>query len=240
MKNRKRRLCRIPQRTALWFDLKKGFFTASEIGQWIFKDPAKLNKAEQSARLNLVFKKIAAISGGEAPLNATADALEWGNENEPYAVEEFHRLTGVESVSMGFVAVDGLRVGCSPDRVVLDDSASGIEAVVEVKCPYGNTHVKYLYEYRQKIARIPVVYLPQVHWQMAVCEADYCHFFAWAPNMPPLLIEQEANELTEAVERSIDSLMDVFYDVSSQIGIEFAAWDKYQKEISKQEELATA
>jgi len=103
--------------------------------------------------------------------------MKWGNEMEPYAREEYQRITGNEVVEVGFVRsaeIDWL--GDSPDGLVVDKASGKQIGCIEIKCPRSDTYMKYRYEFsKDKAAGIdPADTLlrlkPDYYWQ---CQ-DHC------------------------------------------------------------------
>ena len=85
--------------------------------------------------------------------------------------------------------------GCSPDRYVYDGIAP--IGVLEVKCrPI--EHVRLVIE-----GILPPEHRLQVHFQMAVTGLDQSFFYAYSPDMKPLLVHVTADRYTDKVKESL-------------------------------------
>lgn len=79
--------------------------------------------------------------------------------------------------TVGFCTTDDGRIGCSPDGLIGDDGG------VEIKCPEGPTHIKYLLS-----GQLPVQYAAQVHGCMMVTGRQWWNFVSYRRHMPPLIL----------------------------------------------------
>lgn len=202
------------QRVEEWRELKRGVASASEVGRWIFKDPAKLNKTERQARLNLAYAKLGEIAAPDEILESYESLdMRRGVELEPLARASYEARTGAAVEEVGFVLHDSHRLGVSPDGFV-----DGRRGLLEMKCPAPATHIKYLHE-----GVLPPEYEPQVHMGLAITGCEWLDFWSYCPKLPSFLLRVERSERTREARRGLLALLDVFYEVSGAIG---AAWDR--------------
>jgi hypothetical protein len=54
------------------------------------------------------------------------------------------------------------------------------DGLVEIKCPSTATHIATLLD-----GVAPSKYLPQMYWQMACCQRQWCDFVSFDPRLPP-------------------------------------------------------
>ena len=75
---------------------------------------------------------------------------------------------------IGFVQHPSIeQAGASPDGLVGDDG------LVEIKCPNTATHIETLLS-----QSVPAKYLPQIQWQLACTNRQWCDFVSFDPRMP--------------------------------------------------------
>lgn len=101
-------------------------------------------------------------------------AMEYGTQREPDARMAYEAHTGVLLTTVGFLSVDDLLIGASPDGIV-GDFAGG----AEIKCPKSATHLEYL-----RTPGIPADYLPQMRHQLLVTGAPWWDFVSFDDRMP--------------------------------------------------------
>ena len=95
-----------------------------------------------------------------------------GIEREPMAREIYSKLTDVQVYEDGFVQHPRIEMsGASPDGFV------GKNGIIEIKCPLETTHTTNLLE-----KKLPSKYKPQVMWQLACTEREWCDFISYNPN----------------------------------------------------------
>jgi hypothetical protein len=127
-----------------------------------------------------------------------------GTEMEPIALADYERRTGYTVDQVGFILHDCGKFGCSPDGLVIRSITCppwGDTHGLEIKCPEGKTHLRYLRE-----GVLPQEYVCQVHASMAVTGFDRWDFFSFHPNLPPLLLTVERDDFTDQLERGLIAL----------------------------------
>jgi hypothetical protein len=184
-----------------WYRARLGIPTASSFDQIV--TPKKCEPSKSAAKYAL---KLAA----ERLLNMPTDSIEgqaWmerGKELEPDAVLQYEFVNEVKTVPVGFITNDEGTIGCSPDRIVLNDRRVGLE----IKCPAPHVHLGYL------LAHLADEYRPQVQGQILVAELDHADLYSYHPRMPAATIRSEREndyiaKLSEGLKEFLHLLDDV-------------------------------
>ncbi|MDE3022895.1 MAG: YqaJ viral recombinase family protein [Pseudomonadota bacterium] len=161
------------QGTPEWFQKRLGKVTASRVADVM----AKIKTGEAAARANYRAQLVAERLSGQPEESFTSPAMDRGTELEPFAraAYEAHRLVMVDQID--FVDHPSILMsGASPDGLV------GDSGLVEIKCPNTATHIGYL-----TAGVAPAKYQPQMLWQMACTEREWCEFASYDPRLPPPL-----------------------------------------------------
>ena len=161
----------IEQGSDAWKNMRCGRVTASRITDVT----AKIKTGESADRRNYRAQIVTEILTGEPAADGfTNEAMRWGTEQEPFARAAYEVLTGCMVDQVGMVLHPTIaRAAASPDGLVGDDG------LVEIKCPNTATHLDYLLA-----GVVPAKYQPQMLWQMACCERDWCDFVSFDPRLP--------------------------------------------------------
>ncbi len=151
-----------------WYDIRLGKVTAS-----CFTDATSAGKGKSPSvtRKNYMFKLIAERMTGLPQESYSNKAMEYGSETEQEAREYYEALNGVSVRQVGFIARDD-DVGCSPDGLVGDDG------MIEIKCPFSTTHIRYILA-----DKMPAEYVKQVQGQLWVAEREWCDFISFDPRV---------------------------------------------------------
>lgn len=97
-----------------------------------------------------------------------------GIELEPDAVRLFEALYGIKTKPISFVMTPDQELGCSPDRVTLDEKQA-----VEIKCLHPRKIVGL------HLDGMPKDFRPQVQGQLYIGQFEIVHFFAYHPDLKP-------------------------------------------------------
>ena len=164
------------QGTEAWFESRLGKPSASGFAKLI------TTKGKPSAQADgyinqLIFEKLS----GKIPESFTSTAMERGNELEPEARENFEFISDLKVRQVGFVQNDELTYGCSPDGLVDDNGG------LEIKCPLGQTMVKYLRDPQELVK----AYYQQIQGSMWVTGASHWFAFAYHPETTHVLVRVE-------------------------------------------------
>ena len=155
-----------------WLDLRAGHLTGSDFHQYM--GMAKTGKLSETARKEL-YKKVLENYGYRFD-NFQTPAMLIGIEREPKAREAYSFVYGKDIQEVGFVDLEDLHAGCSPDGIVYGEDGK-IAEIVEIKCPSVENFVSYLDEDFMKPE-----YETQVQFNMFVTGAEVCHFVVYHPD----------------------------------------------------------
>ena len=159
-----------PQGSAEWLAARAGCLTASAIADMI----AKTKTGEAASRANLRARLVAERLTGVPQDSFSNAAMQWGNEQEPFARAAYEIHSGNLVDQTGLVMHPSIPyAGASPDGLI-DDCG-----LVEIKCPNTATHIKYLLS-----GNAPKEYQPQMLWQMECTGRQWCDFVSFDPRMP--------------------------------------------------------
>lgn len=179
-----------------WLAKRRGRITASAVGKFF---TSTLKVADNKTSRQYLFEKISEREGAEIP-QKRGPALEWGNEQESYAVISFMNATGLKVTKWGdgdCYDVDGKEYqsdgqeflmlgdheGATPDGLILP------KASLQVKCPY-NPGVHRMYCHVETVAdfkKLEPVYYAQMQHEMRVIrgtvgpEVELCYFVSYDP-----------------------------------------------------------
>ena len=159
-----------PQGSAEWLAARAGCLTASAIADML----AKTKTGESASRANIRARLVAERLTGIPQDGFSNAAMQWGNEQEPFARAAYEIHSGNLVDQTGLVMHPSIPyAGASPDGLI-DDCG-----LVEIKCPNTATHIKYLLS-----GDAPKEYQPQMLWQMECTERKWCDFVSFDPRMP--------------------------------------------------------
>ena len=189
------RLHEVEQRSAEWFDARKGYLTASQFGDWL----TKTGKVAEKAKLTAASKVLAEMAGYPDPPPFVNDDMQRGIDLEPTARRLFEDATLLEVREIGFATSVQGYFGCSPDGLVSDGGG------LEIKIPRASKLIQY-----HENGELPEEYRAQVHGSMAVLGCRHYHFFAWHPEFPPFSIRVEWDSYTSDMLEGLKSYSNYF------------------------------
>ena len=165
------------QGDSAWFQCRLGVVTSSRVADIVakrkrVKDGVK--PEELACRRDMRYELLLENLTGKPTEHYVSRWMKEGKEKEPIARVEYELFADTSVEQVGFVYHDRIKMaGCSPDGLV------GDSGLIEIKCPALNTHLEYL------IAdAIPEEYQPQMLWQMACTDRQWCDFVSFHPDMP--------------------------------------------------------
>lgn len=168
------------QRSEEWFSIRAGKVTASEVANVLSVLTRKSKNGEvgdETAARAKYKARIAAETLSGAPIldqKFKSDEMEWGTENEPFAIGAYEARNGVSVIPVGFVTHPTIeRAGASPDGFV------GVDGGVEVKCPKTETHLAYM-----RAGIVPPEYEPQIMFNLACSEREWWDFVSFDGRWP--------------------------------------------------------
>lgn len=171
----------VEQGSAEWHIARSTMPTASKFGDIYTKTGKKSSKAEAYMRELLANWVIGHPPAGEGFSNQWTDR---GTELEPQAIALMEMRLDVEIARPGFCLLDDKSAGCSPDGLI------GADGGIEIKCPKAATHIEYLLRYEP-----PTKYVPQIQGCMYVTGRQYWYFVSYHPDMEPLVIRVERDDV---------------------------------------------
>lgn len=189
------------QGSEMWFDIRAGRFTASEMWKLMDSGTREMTAAELKARpktgvgsrakyiedpsclskttQTYIRTKVAETLTGHAAEEVNSAPTRWGDEFEPIAADFFKEKTGLEYEIVSFVPF-GDHAGGSPDRKI-----KGTNEILEIKCPYNSANqIDYLMLTDQwDLMRE----YPEHYWQcmsnMLFMDSNICHFVTYDHRM---------------------------------------------------------
>lgn len=160
-----------PQGTAEWLAARAGKVTASRMADVV----AKIKTGEAAARRDYRAQLVAEILTGTPQEDSYINAeMQWGIDQEELARSAYEVHSKVLVDQVGLILHPSIdRAAASPDGLV------GADGMVEIKCPKTATHLQYLMD-----GQVPSKYEPQMHWQLACAEREWCDFVSYDPRLP--------------------------------------------------------
>lgn len=160
----------IEQGTDEWLRARLGVFSASEASKLV----SPTGKASTQMPTLAAHKAYEKMCGSPAE-DYLSEWMQRGRDMEDLAIFAYEDGLGSQVQKVGFVKMDEIDVGCSPDGIVNLDS--GRIGLVEVKCPAPWNHMRYL-AFGTKGS---FSYYPQIQMQLHVTGADWLDFISYHP-----------------------------------------------------------
>lgn len=160
------------QRSPEWFAARVGRLTGTGAKELFAKGRGSAEAVgRRDLRVRLALEQLTGQAQEDGYTNAV---MQRGIEKEPVALAAYELHTESTVWPVGFVQMDDLMAGCSPDG-----SVDGLKGIVEVKCPKSATHLEYL-----RAGEIPSEYLPQCIHNLWVTGAQWCDFVSFDDRFP--------------------------------------------------------
>jgi len=164
-----------------WKDLRKGYFTASQVHRLMSEPKSKSETLSQGA-MTYVEERVAELLAPPEP-DYYNSQMEHGNETEPQAVLAFAQSLNIDVNSPDFIytSVGGFvfflnkhyHAGGTPDILLPNE-------IVEIKCPASKTHLKYsTFKTHEQFAKACPDYYAQMQMNMWLCEKDLGTFVSY-------------------------------------------------------------
>jgi putative phage-type endonuclease len=188
----------LEQRTDAWLQARVGKVTASQMKHVLAKTQKGLPTA---ARTTYLWQQvIERLTGQPAPVARTM-AMQWGTDQEPFALQAYAEAHVLHVEAVGFVQHPTLAVGCSPDGLVTEDMAA--TGLVEIKCPFNSAN-----HLETWLSGMPEEHMAQVQGQIWLTGREWCDFVSFDSRMPPdlqLYVQrvQRNPEFISSLEREI-------------------------------------
>lgn len=154
------------QRSEGWHSQRCGILTASRI-----KDVLAVSKRDGKplqARADYLMEKVCEILTGKPVSKFQNEAMRWGVEWEPIALEAYQRRTGRVVTAAGLCMHPSLGyIGASPDGLMTDRG-------IEIKCPFNSSvHVGTILD------GMPSDHMAQIQCGMWVCDLPAWDFVSF-------------------------------------------------------------
>lgn len=158
----------VDQNTDEWFDIRRTLVTSSELNNVLMDD----NKAGYQ---NYKAQKVLEILTGITPERFGGNKYtDWGHDTEDLAALEYTLRTGNEVRKCGIFVHKWLKLGDSPDLMVIDQPGC-----VEIKAKNSANHLKIL-----KTNKLPNEYRAQVQNHIQMTNSEWCDFVSYDPDFP--------------------------------------------------------
>lgn len=187
-----------------WLNIKAGKFSGSDFG--IYMPLLKKNELCKTTQKELC-KKVLENFGYRFEQLQTPDML-IGIEREPSAREAYSFIYGKDIKEVGFVDLEELHAGCSPDGVIYDDNdPEKITEIIEIKCPTVAEFAMYLDD-----EYIKNNYEIQMQFNMFVTGADVCHFVVYHPDFNLIVRDVKKDPETQERIANVLNAVNIMYD----------------------------
>lgn len=181
------------QRSPEWYAVRLGVPTASEFGSIITAKRGDYAAAadEYINRLLDEVRRPDVDRGFSGTRHMRNGILLEPEGRDLYALE-----TDTNPFPVGFILNDAGTLGCSPDSLV------GKPGGLEVKCPDGPTHIRWL-----RAGGVPDDHKAQVHGSLIITERAWWDFISYCPPYPRLLVRVMPDAYTEKLRGHLDRFL---------------------------------
>lgn len=183
-----------------WLAMHNQKFTGSNF--YVFMSLLKKGELTDTAESVLYEKALASIEEPE-PTVVTA-AMERGTMLESVARESYMAETFEDVCEVGFVDLEELRAGCSPDGCVF--VGDKIEKIIEIKCPAAKNYIK------MAKGKLPTQYEVQVQYNLFITGAKSCDFVVYHPAFKLSVQNIKPDEKMQADIRMVLEKLNAKYD----------------------------
>ncbi len=176
-----------------WLAVRLGVPTASEFGSIITAKRGEYAAAAETYIDRLIDECVRPNADRSWGSTRHTDR---GNALEPEARELYAFERDLVPQRVGFILSDDGTLGCSPDSLIDPDGG------LEVKCPDGPTHVKWL-----RYGGVPDDHKAQVHGSLIITGRAGWDFLSYCPGYPPLLVRVEPDAYTVKLRGHLDTFL---------------------------------
>lgn len=194
----------MPQRSAEWYEARRGLPTASRFASILTPKTGVPSKAQDTLINELIQESVIPLE--EVPVQQVSDDMEYGIrlEAEARCSYELEHATG-KMTEVGFLIHDTGLFGGSPDCLV------GENGGVEIKCPAPKTHIGYVRE-----GILPDDYKCQVHGHLIVTGREWWDFWSYCRHFDPFLIRVTRDEFTAKLDTELRKFCIRYNEVRAQ------------------------
>lgn len=193
-----------------WKRARLGHVSASNVAAVMSRTKdGKESATRRAYKIKLVAERLTG-SAQESYKNA---AMEWGNEQEPFARMAYEAEKNIFVEKTGFWKHPYKNwIGVSPDGLV------GEDGLIEIKCPNTTTHLEYLWD-----DVVPTEYRKQIQMQLWVTGRQWCDFVSYDPRLPKknqLFIKrcQRDEELINEMEIEVEKFLAEIQAIINKLG----------------------
>ncbi len=178
------------QRSPEWYAARRGVPTASEFGNIITPKRGEYAAAADTYINQLIDEIIRpdAVQSFTGNRHTERGEILEDDARELYAFER-----EVVPQQVGFILNDAGTLGCSPDSLI------GTDGGLEIKCPDGPTHVKWI-----RAGGVPDEHKPQVHGSLIITGRAWWDFLSYCPGYPPLMVRITPDAFTEKLHTHLE------------------------------------
>lgn len=181
------------QRSPEWYAVRCGIPTASEFGNIITAKRGEYAAAADTYINQLIDEMMRPAADRSWGSNRHTDR---GNDLEPEARDLYAFERDLVPDQVGFILNDAGTLGCSPDSLIDPDGG------LEVKCPDGPTHVKWV-----RAGGVPDEHKAQVHGSLIITGRAWWDFLSYCPGYPRLLVRVEPDDYTAKLRGHLDRFL---------------------------------
>lgn len=197
------------QRSPEWYAARRGVPTASEFGSIITPKKGEYAAAADTYINQLIDEVVRPDAGQSFTGNRHTERGEFLEDDarELYAFER-----EVVPQQVGFILNDAGTLGCSPDSLIQVDGG------LEIKCPDGPTHVKWM-----RAGGVPDEHKPQVHGSLIITEREWWDFMSYCPGYDALIVRVYRDGFTEKLLGHLDRFLREYHAARQVFGLKVAA-----------------
>jgi hypothetical protein len=181
------------QRSPEWYAARRGIPTASEFGCIITPKRGEYAAAADTYINQLIDETVRPDADRSWGSNRHTER---GCDLEPEARDLYAFERDLVPLQVGFILNDAGTLGCSPDSLIDPDGG------LEVKCPDGPTHVKWL-----RAGGVPDEHKAQVHGCLIVTGRAWWDFLSYCPGYPRLLVRVTPDDFTAKLSAHLERFL---------------------------------
>jgi len=190
------------QRSPEWYAARRGVPTASEFGNIITPKKGEYAAAADTY-INQLIDEVMRPDASQAFTGNRHTERGELLEDDARELYAFERELAPQQV--GFILNDAGTLGCSPDSLI------GVAGGLEIKCPDGPTHVKWV-----RAGGIPDEHKPQVHGSLIITGRTWWDFLSYCPGYEPLLVRVTPDGFTEKLQGHLDRFVSEYHAARSK------------------------
>ena len=189
------KILKCEQGSSEWLFARAGIVTASELENLV--SPTWKTRTGDMPETYMWDKIDEKLSGQPNNLEFGNFYMDQGKLLENEAIPWLTFMHEIKVDRVGICLTDDGKVGASPDGLIGEDGG------IEVKCPSGPIHLKYLFK-----GVVPPKYIAQVHCSLWVTGRKFWYFLSYSRKYPKLLVRVERDE---AIMNAISKVIESYY-----------------------------